>query len=335
MGTTTFSIVIETENLAKGDLTNLEACLASMASQDLDVHLANDVVLIDSGHVPSGVLDSVRAKYPWIQVHVSTRPLHYYAAKMLGARLVTGEVVVFADSDMVYARGWLDAQLRPFERPDVSFTSGETYVDIRGPYTFSLATTWIFPVKYDRKAPPSLNANNAAARRSALLAIPFPTGLPLYRAQVVLHGASLRQQGKTIVQVAARGTHAPPASALGWALRFAVLGADSVLASCYVIDQSGAISYSPTFDRKLRGWLRSFARKAGASVLRTAQALSDRPARAVLLPLSLPISLAALLMFVAGGLTAVLGLQAVYRWMRAFEAAAGSVHETDATAAHP
>jgi hypothetical protein len=329
----TFSIVVETENLAKSDLARLEACLASIARQSLDIRRATDVVLVNSGQLDDASLAGLRARFPWIRVHTSPRPLHYYDAKMLGARLTKGEVVIFADADMEYAREWLEAHLRAFEQPDVSFTSGETYVDIRGPYTFSVATTWFFAVRYGRRTPASLIANNAAARRPVLLAMPFPSGLPLYRAQIVLHGASIRRQGRKIAQVPARGTHAPPATPLGWALRFAVSGSDSVLMSCYVVDPNGAISCRPTFGRRLAGWLRAVARKVGASTLRTSHALADRPGRAVLLPLSVPISIAALLVFAVGGLTAVIGSQTCYRWMSLFEADATPARPIDTSSA--
>jgi glycosyltransferase involved in cell wall biosynthesis len=146
--TPTFSIVVETENLANGELSDLESCLASIVAQDLQTHRPNEVILVDSGQIDAGILDDIRARYPWIRVHVSSTPLHYYDAKMLGAQLATGELIAFADSDMVYEKGWLRGQLALFERQEVDFVSGETRVEISGPYTFSVATTWLFPVTY-------------------------------------------------------------------------------------------------------------------------------------------------------------------------------------------
>jgi glycosyltransferase involved in cell wall biosynthesis len=324
--TPTFSIVVETENLANGELADLEACLSSIEAQDLERHRPNEVLLVDGGRIDPGILDRIREKYSWIRIHVSSTPLHYYEAKMLGTRLATGDLVVFADSDMVYARGWLEALLKPFERVGVDFTSGETRIAIRGPYSFSVATTWLFPLTYSRTEATSFIANNAAVRRSALLATPFPTELPLYRAQIVLHGETLRREGHTIVNVPARGFHSPPAGAHEWILRFAISGADSVRAATYEVGERAIIRQRSTAVRRLGAWGRTCGRKMGSSLLRTIQAVVERPARMLYLPVALPLSCAALLLFAGGGLTAVLGSEMTYRRMRAFEAAAGGVH---------
>lgn len=96
-GLPSFSIVVETENLANGDLAELRAYLDLLAAQGLDARRPNEVIIVESGQVASPVLDAVRAMYPWLTVHVSPVPLHYYAAKLEGTRLAMGEVVVFAD----------------------------------------------------------------------------------------------------------------------------------------------------------------------------------------------------------------------------------------------
>ena len=326
--TPTFSLIIETENLANGASSDLERCLSSIAAQDFGVHHADRVILVDTGQVDPATVEGIRSKYPWVHVHVAPGPLHYYEAKLAGARLVTSDVIVFADADMVYERDWLGALLKPFERADVEFVSGETRIEIRGPYTFSVATTWLFPVQYSAPDAPSLFANNAAVRRPALLNSPFPSAGPLFRAQVVLHGTTLRRKGRTILNAPARGFHAPPAGLREWALRFAVAGADCVLMSTYDVDADGRVVHHSTAGRRLVGLWRSCARKVGSAGLRTIQALWQRPSRFLFLPAALPISCAALLLFVGGGLTAVLESQIVYRRMRAFEAAATGARRT-------
>lgn len=320
----TFSIVIETENLANAQRSDLEACLDSIAAQRLDRRRPNEVIIVESGQVAHDVLDDVRAKYPWLTVHVSPTALHYYDAKLTGVRLATGEVVVFADSDLVYEAGWLEALLAPFNRTDTSFVSGETRVDITGPYTFSVATTWLFPRRYASGTARSLIANNAAVRRSALLACPFPTGVPLFRAQVVLHGRVVRASAMTILQVQAKGLHAPPAGAEEWALRFAIAGADAVHAGTYVLDHGNVVQQS-TMGRRAAAWLRTSLRKVVSSFVRTMQALVEAPGRVVYLPVALPISAAGLLLFAAGGLSAVVESDVVYRRMKVFERASGGV----------
>ena len=316
-----FSIVLETENLAKGEVTDLDACLASLDAQALDVRRANEVLLVDCGQVAAPTLEALRAKYPWIRVHIAPELLHYYEVKMLGAGLVTGEVLVLADSDLVYDPGWLQAHVAAFDDPGIAFTSGETRIAIRGPYTFSLATTLFFPIRYRGATAPSLIGNNAAARRTALLARPFPYSLPLYRAQSALHGASLRDHRLSIAQVAARGTHAPLESPGAWALRYAISGADSVAAACYDVTPDGGFVYRGSIGRRLRSFGRVLVRKIGSSVVRSVDACVEAPTRIVYLPIALVISAGALLLFTAGAVTSMVGSRAVSRWIRAFETA--------------
>lgn len=47
-----FSIVLETENLANADINKLSESLNSLVNQDLSPTQANEVLLIDSGDVP-------------------------------------------------------------------------------------------------------------------------------------------------------------------------------------------------------------------------------------------------------------------------------------------
>jgi glycosyltransferase involved in cell wall biosynthesis len=323
--TPTFSIVIETENLANGDLAELERCLDSLAAQGLDRLRPNEVIIVESGQVARGVLETVRMRYPWLSVHFSSRPMHYYEAKMEGARTATGELIVLADADVRYEPGWLASLLAPFEQAGTSFVSGETRIDITGPYTFSVATTWLFPRRYAPGDAASLIGNNAAVRRDALLDCPIPVQLPLYRAQIVLHGRMIKARGLRISRVRARGLHAPPAEIREWALRYAISGADSVKGATFHVSEDGRIEERSSLRIRLGAWLRLSARKGASSIVRTVQALAERPARIMYLPVALPISVAAFALFVAGGFSAVLGSDLAHRRMNAFESAAGGI----------
>jgi hypothetical protein len=319
-----YTVVIETENLANGDLSDLEACLDSIRAQHVSMPPAA-LLVINSGQVAATILDEVVRRYDSLTVHTSPTSLHYYDAKLAGARLASTDIVVFADSDLRYEQGWLAALLAPFAEPDVDFVTGETRVAITGPYTFSVATTWLFPRRYDAGPAPSLIANNCAVRREALLAHPFPQELPLYRTSITLHGRQLRQRDITIRRVPALGWHAPPHGAREWALRYLVSGADSVLAGTWDVGAGGALRRVDTTGRRARAWATSVARKLLSSVVRTQQAWAERPFTLFYAPVSLPLSLLALALFAGGGFSAVCGSRAAHERMHAFEVGAGGV----------
>ena len=319
-----YAVVVETENLANGDLSDLEACLDSIRAQQVPVP-PTAVIVVNSGQVAPALLDDLQRRYDGLVVHSTPHPLHYYDAKLEGARVTPTDVVVFADTDLQYEQGWLSALLAPFADPEVAFVTGETRVAITGAYTFSVATTWLFPRRYGSALAPSLIANNCAVRRDALLAHPFPGGLPLYRTQVTLHGRQMRQRGLRIRRVAARGWHAPPDGAREWALRYLVSGADSVLAGTWDVLDDGSLRRRNTLTTRSRAWVVGVARKLSSSAVRTLQAWRERPFTAVYAPLALPLSCVSVALFIVGGASAVCGSGAAHAWMQAFETDAGGV----------
>ena len=55
----TYSVVVETENLANGELCDLEACLDSILAQRVPVPPAA-LVVVNSGQVAPALLDDLR-----------------------------------------------------------------------------------------------------------------------------------------------------------------------------------------------------------------------------------------------------------------------------------
>ena len=226
-----FSLVLETENLANADLEGLSQSLASLAQQDVPLTSANEVLMIDSGDTPTQLLNQLCDRYPWLKVHHVPSTAGYYKAKMLGAAATTGEVVVYGDSDCTYESGWLRSLLLPFTQSnDIQIVAGETMTDGVGCYGTAMALTYIFPQYSDEQslAPTSQYfLNNVAFQRAFLLNHPIPTALPLYRGNCVIHADSLRRQGNTIWrQPQARATHAPPSSLSHFFWRFLLIGHD-------------------------------------------------------------------------------------------------------------
>jgi glycosyltransferase involved in cell wall biosynthesis len=214
-----FSIILETENLESADRAGLMAALGSILSQDLSPLTAEEVILIDSGDVPEALQRLIAEEFAWIKIHPAPATIGYYGAKMLGASLATGEVIVYCDSDCRYEPHWLRTLLQTFVgRPEVAIVAGETTTHGCGPY--GTAMTAIAPTR-------QYYLNNVAFRRSVLLEAPMPTNLPLYRGNCVIHSRGLGDRGHTIWrQPQARALHAPPNGLGHFIWRFLLIGHD-------------------------------------------------------------------------------------------------------------
>jgi glycosyltransferase involved in cell wall biosynthesis len=226
-----FSIVLETENLANADLNGLSKSLASLAQQEIPPTQANEIWLIDSGDTPADLLEQLCAKYPWIKVHHAPLATSYYKAKMLGAELSTGDIVVYFDSDCSYETDWLENILTPFlQQAEVQIVAGETMTRGLGVYGTAMVLAYIFPPFSGQTTLTPTSQyflNNVAFRRKFLLEHPIPIDLPLYRGNCAIHAYQLTQQGYTIWrQPQARATHSPPFGLSHWFWRFLLIGHD-------------------------------------------------------------------------------------------------------------
>jgi glycosyltransferase involved in cell wall biosynthesis len=197
-----FSLIFETENLSSVELENIYKSLASLAGQTISIEQSNEFLIIDGDYAPPEVIEELGAKYPWITVKKFSG-IRYYEAKMKGAELATGEIVIYCDSDCIYNKDWLSNILDEFtERSDVNVVAGETVTPIRNSYELAIALHYFFP-RFSQKTQPYLSnhyfLNNVAFRREFLLQNPIPTELPLYRSNCLLHAYYLTSlKGYTI-----------------------------------------------------------------------------------------------------------------------------------------
>ncbi|WP_416666397.1 glycosyltransferase [Egbenema bharatensis] len=225
-----FSIVLETENLATADVRGLARSLDSLAAQEPKPTAANEVWLIESGDIPPDLLQQLCDCYPWIKVHHAPPETTYYQAKMLGASLSTGAIVVYYDSDCLYSPDWLQTILTCFQDESIQTVAGETTTGGQGAYGTAMALAYIFPQFSQRTQPTPTNQyflNNVAFRRTFLLQHPIPTDLPLYRGNCVVHAHQLTTQGYTIWQhPKAKVVHAPPNGLSHFFWRFLLIGHD-------------------------------------------------------------------------------------------------------------
>ncbi|MEG3438778.1 glycosyltransferase family 2 protein [Pannus brasiliensis CCIBt3594] len=307
-GLPSFSIVLETENLANADIEGLSRSLHSLLEQDLSPKLAREVFLIESGDIPAPVLDRLREEFPWISVHPAPPDTGYYGAKMLGAKIATGEVIVYCDSDCVYEPRWLRALLTPFASdPEIQVVAGETSTGGAGIYGTAMALTYIFP-QYSREnsiAPASgYFLNNVAFRRDFLLRYPIPDDLPLYRGNCVIHARELCRAGQTIWrQPIARAKHAPPNGFHHFFWRFLLIGNDYYWQKCllqkYEKDSSPKREYKSDATPTANQMTGIFSSRIGGM-------FRNDPRHIFFFPLALPIVLSsAFLIFIGYWITAI------------------------------
>lgn len=298
-----FSVIYETENLSSVELENIFHSLASIAAQDYEIELANEFLIIDSGDAPEEVIEQLSAKYTWIKVK-QIPGITYHEAKMKGAALVSGEIVIFADSDCVYEPNWLRNMLAPFiNNSEVNVLAGETATPIRNPYELAVAMNYLFRRFSGQKQPYETrhyHLNSVAFRRKFLLQNPIPLDLPLYRGHCKIHTHYLCNiKGyKIFKQPEARAIHEPPTvSFIFW--RYLLYGRDDIISERSKLDLTQKdglkndylLQSKPSFIRQI---LKPFKPKQVLEVLR------EEPRRILMLPLAIPIVLWFRVLFVIG-----------------------------------
>jgi glycosyltransferase involved in cell wall biosynthesis len=225
-----FSMIFETENLASVELENIYRSLESIATQDISPEMANEFLIIDSGHAPDTVISEICSKYPWITVKRSSG-VSYYEAKMIGANVATGEIILYCDSDCVYVKSWISHMLLTFmHNQDVNIVAGETSTPVRNPYEAAIAMHYFFPRfsnKEESYCSKNYFLNNVAFRRAFLMQNPIPTHLPLYRGHCSTHSYTLCNQKNTPITTnpKAQAIHEPPTINFSF-WRYLLLGHD-------------------------------------------------------------------------------------------------------------
>ncbi len=230
-GHPTFSILIETENLARADDDELRLCLDSLAAQRVSLETADQVLLLCGSHVPAEVLASYRSRYPWLETLALAPGVEYYEAKTAGLEASSGDIVIFCDSDCAYSVDWLESILDLFaNREDVAVIAGETVMPDATWLGATMQLCHMFPGRLtDEEPAPTRNywANNVAFRRQALVRCPLPTDLRLYRGHCTLHARQLRDLEQLIVKhPKAQALHATPNGLSHVVWRFLMKGHD-------------------------------------------------------------------------------------------------------------
>ncbi|MGC8712490.1 MAG: glycosyltransferase family 2 protein [Leptodesmis sp.] len=298
-----FSVIVETENLSSAELDGLCRSLDSIAAQDLPPATAREVLILESGDVPQELIDRLSQDYSWLTIRSIEADTDYYAAKMKGVALTTGEIIVFADSDCIYEPNWLSSLLRPFSEDDsIQVVAGETRTSAAGPYALGISLTYIFPPFSEKDTLEKTSyyfCNNVAFRRQFLLQQPIPTEMAIYRGNCSIHASSFTKQGTPIwKQPQARACHAAPNGKAHFFWRYLLLGYDALMIYRLRRTDGKEAAVHPIAD--LFVCLALALLKVKVALQRLITLLIEQPGRLVYLPLAIPIALASLLLFWAG-----------------------------------
>ncbi len=294
-----FSVVLEAATITPDTQASLLTCLESIADQNLSPELANEVLIMDVGNISQDMEHDITSAFPWATITRLPKGTRYFGAKMAGAKLVTGDVVVFCDGDNTYLPGWLDAMVKPFaKRKNLNAVTGQTGVTLDGVYATAFALTFFFPPFEDaeRGLIPAeyYFANNSAFRRSFLLEYPIPTGLPLLRGNDYVHSMRMRNKGYGVWrQNKSRALHDPPESFREFMHRYLARGSDRLQISRLTRDLSS------TGTQNGGAW--AIAKENVNELLyRTFRIPREEPGSLIYYPLALPMSIFLLILVAIG-----------------------------------
>jgi hypothetical protein len=236
------SVIVEWENAKLSDLGRAERMLAQLGSQmagaarkrniSAELIVLYDSIAVDPA-VPRAALASQIDAGTWpgtIQL-IAAPGQRYYQQKNKGARLASGDILIFLDSDVIPDEGWLEAMLAAMDDTCVHVVGGEAYHATETLHDKLFAAFWGFPTRlpargvYPHK---HFYANNLAVRRETFLANPFPDA-PAYRGQCSALAKSLRAQGITVYrQGDAAVSHPPPEAGRTFVVRAVCQGHDTI-----------------------------------------------------------------------------------------------------------
>lgn len=305
MNQPTFSVVLESANLSVAELENLQNTLSSLAA-DQWILLAKEVLLMDSGDVPPEMMQQVLAQYPWLRAIAMPAGVGYEDLKMAGASLATGEIIVIADGDCFYEKGWLQNLLAPFSDPAVDVVGGHTEINSATAYGLGVKIAFSFaaadPENSGSYRTDRYHLNNVAFRKSVLQRVPIPSRLSCYR-MTGIHAARLKAAGCSIIrQPSARAVHAPPNGFVHFVWRFLLFGHDAVIVP-RLIAQDHQSAHSPDSSRTLR---RMAPRWIKQCFTKFSQELRQKPRRLLDMPVSFIVFGVAISLQFAGALGGLL-----------------------------
>ncbi|MGE3875190.1 MAG: glycosyltransferase [Parvibaculaceae bacterium] len=184
-GPTRICIVVGWENAARSRQDGIPL-LFSVLSKDaeslgepIEILVLFDPEQADREELHSLIASHVHTEPGRVSVEVhGVADKRYYDLKNAGAVKSRGDIIVFADSDIVPEPGWLRALVGHLdENPDVGLVAGYSYISPTGFIDRAFAAGRFFPLRADctETSEPAdfLFADNCAYRRNVFLAHPF------------------------------------------------------------------------------------------------------------------------------------------------------------------
>ncbi len=306
----TFSIVLETENLGMAGLADLKASLDSLKMQDLSIDNVNEILILVGSHVSQNVQNKLKDEYPWLKIHIEKEELDYAKSKVRGAEIATGNIVIFADSDMRYQKTWLKNMIKAFvTNPEADIISGDTRLETNSIYSMSLNLTWMVQLlPNDMKCPTETSffpLNNFAIRKRVMLETPVPYTLPLYRNKIPIWEKMLIQKGCRILKApGTRGYHAPPGGFVDWLYRMLIYGSDFVALADFYVTDDGKVVEKNNFSKRFFNSLFLFVWKSEQILVNTIKLLREDIKNIIYLPGALFLSLINIFVMEVGALVA-------------------------------
>ena len=201
--------------------------------------------------------------------------------------MATGEIIVIADGDCIYQKGWLQNLLEPFTDPEVDVVGGHTEIISTTAYGLGVKFAFSFaaadpenqhPYKTDR-----FHMNNVAFRKSVLERIPIPSRLSCYR-MTGIHAARLKAAGVTILrQPSARALHAPPNGVVHFIWRFLLFGHDAVVVPRLIAHEAQSQGIAPDLSRNFLKVVPRWVKQCAAKI---SDEFTERPKRIAILPVA-------------------------------------------------
>lgn len=240
-GNLSFTLIVETENLASCNPSEIERLFDSLLNQTQKITEANEVIIGDNGLMPPEIFARMEELIPNLKRIEVKRELTYYQVKNFLANYATGEIVIFCDSDCIYTPEWLANIRESFKiKPEANVVGGETVMEIKDSYTLAMGLNYML---HRQTLSPELTEikfyylNNVAFRREFFCQNPLPDRLKIFRGTCSVHSRWMRNQGIKIWRNAkARAYHLPPQNLRYYLLRFLLMGHDNYWLDRFLTD---------------------------------------------------------------------------------------------------
>jgi Glycosyl transferase family 2 len=215
------SLVVEWDNARYSEIQRARTMLARTLTQVRELGLTTEILLVfDELEIDARLVkdtaEELRQEAPaHVEIHcVPTVGLRYYELKDEAARRSRGDILLFADSDILPEAGWLRALVTSFDDPGVEVVLANAYVDSDTLYGKTFALAWYFPLRSDDGAIRRTNhtfVNSIAFRRDVYWRHPFPRAREQYIGQCLSLMEALRRDGIDVyMNPSARVAHPPP-----------------------------------------------------------------------------------------------------------------------------